>query len=68
MLILPCSVCNQYCEEPRDSYIKPLQGQSWIAFDTTIYNFLMCNWKSVAIGIFIFFILLLILLIYFIFK
>jgi mannosyltransferase OCH1-like enzyme len=66
-LILPCSVCNDQCEETKQSYIKPLQGQSWIGWDTSIYNFFMCNWKTIAIILFIIFLILLILVIYFIF-
>lgn len=67
-LILPCSVCDEFCQESKKAYIKPLQGQSWIGMDTSIYNFFMCNWKTVAVIFFIIFLTLLILVIYFIFK
>lgn len=63
-LIMPCSLCDLVCNKS-DAYIKPLEGSSWISFDTTIYIFFLCRWKYILIlgGIF-----LLILLLYYIFR
>jgi len=50
--IMPCNVCDSVCNKP-DAYIHPLPGSSWIAWDTQFYNFWLCHWKPVAIGIII---------------
>lgn len=44
--IMPCSVCNINCYTC-DSFLKPLEGSSWIGWDTMFYNFWLCNWKTV---------------------
>jgi len=62
-LILPCSICNIFCNS-EGAYMKQLEGSSWIAYDTKVYNFFMCKWKQVII--FVIFLLILILLIIFI--
>lgn len=46
--IMPCSVCDSVCRAPQ-AYLKPLEGSSWIAFDTTVYNFFLCNWKTIVV-------------------
>ena len=61
-LILPCSVCNIKCQS-KGSYLRQLEGSSWITYDTKFYNFFMCNWRKlifviVLIGLLIFIILL----------
>lgn len=59
--INPCSVCNLNCDIS-ESYLKPLEGSSWVSYDTKLYNFFMCNWKRVAALIFILLILLLLIM------
>lgn len=44
-LIMPCSVCNLDCDTSQ-AYLKPLQGSSWISYDTIFYNFFLCYWKQ----------------------
>jgi inositol phosphorylceramide mannosyltransferase catalytic subunit len=46
--VMACSICDATCFKP-DAYIVPLQGSSWIAFDTVIYNFFLCNWKKIIL-------------------
>lgn len=58
-LILPCSVCNLDCKS-EGSWMRQLEGSSWIAWDTKFYNFWMCNWKKVIAFLVILIILLLI--------
>lgn len=48
--INPCSVCNITCDI-KDSYLRPLKGQSWNSFDSYFYNFLLCNWIKIIIFI-----------------
>lgn len=60
-LVMPCSVCNIQCATC-DSYLKPLEGSSWISYDTMFYNFWLCNWKTVIA--FLICILILVLLFY----
>lgn len=48
--IMPCSVCDSICQV-QDAYIKPLEGSSWVSFDSIIYNFLLCNWKKIVLTI-----------------
>jgi mannosyltransferase OCH1-like enzyme len=47
-----CSVCELTCSQP-NAYIKPLEGSSWISYDTKIYLFLFCNWKTILLVIII---------------
>ena len=58
-LILPCSVCNIKCYS-KGAYLKQLEGSSWIAYDTKIYNFFMCNYKQLLIAIALIFLVILI--------
>jgi mannosyltransferase OCH1-like enzyme len=46
--IMPCSVCNIKCST-EGSYLKPLDGSSWIGYDTMFYNFFLCNWKTLIV-------------------
>lgn len=46
--VMPCSVCDIACFAP-DTYLKPLKGGSWIATDTKVYNFFLCNWKKILL-------------------
>lgn len=55
--IMPCNVCNISCSTC-ESYLKPLEGSSWISYDTVFLNFWLCNWKKV-VSFFILFLLLL---------
>lgn len=56
-LVLPCSICDISCNIS-NSFIKPLQGASWVGFDTLIYNFIMCKYKAIITVIVLVFILL----------
>lgn len=49
-LILPCSICNITCRT-EGSYLRQLEGSSWITYDTKFYNFFMCNYKQLLIAI-----------------
>ena len=46
-LMMPCSVCNiDHCDVSQ-AWIKPLEGSSWISYDTMVYNYCMCNWRHI---------------------
>lgn len=51
--ILPCSMCDQHCITPNDSYIKQLPGMSWISWDSKIYNFFYCHYKEIILTVII---------------
>jgi len=60
-LFLPCSVCDIGNKKKIEgSYLKQLEGSSWVTYDTKFYNFFMCNWRYLLcfLGILIVFILL----------
>ena len=57
--IMPCNVCNINCSTC-ESYLKPLEGSSWTAWDTTFLNFWLCNWKKVVSFLFLLLLLLLV--------
>ena len=59
--VTPCSVCNLECDVS-NSYIRPLKGSSWVATDTKVYQFCMCNTNKQNIT----FILLLVFLVLFV--
>lgn len=65
-LVMPCSVCDldRYgtCDIG-NSYLRPLVGSSWVAWDSRVYNFFMCNWKVVLTVILILILLVIILVI-----
>ena len=61
--IMPCSVCDDVCMQP-DAYVRPLPGQSWCAFDSLLYNFVLCNWKFLLVIIILLILLLIVYLIY----
>ena len=58
--LTPCSICNINCDIS-NSYLKPLQGCSWISYDTKLYNIIICNYKHHLIYIFLFIFILIIL-------
>lgn len=60
-LVMPCSVCNINCASC-EAFLRPLEGSSWISYDTMFYNFWLCNWKTVIA--FLICILILVLLFY----
>jgi inositol phosphorylceramide mannosyltransferase catalytic subunit len=60
-LVMPNSVCDIKRKVP-GAYLQPLEGSSWISYDTKIYNFLLCKWKKLLIFLVILIILLLIVL------
>ena len=49
-LLMPCSVCTTVCES-EDAYLIPLDGRSWCGYDSLTYNFVLCNWRAVLLGI-----------------
>ena len=49
-LMMPCSACKINCNT-KDAYLKPLEGSSWISYDTKVYNFFMCKWRKILIAI-----------------
>lgn len=57
--IMPCSVCNLKCSTC-ESFLKPLPGSSWVAADTHVYCFFLCNWKILIIAVILLLIVLLI--------
>ena len=63
-LIMPCSVCDINKCNSKDSYIKPLIGQSWNGWTSKTLNFAMCNWREVSSIILILLVILFFLLIY----
>ena len=63
-LLTPCSVCDIRCKVTSETYLKPLQGGSWNAWDSRLLNFLLCHWKKVIIAVIILLIILIILYIY----
>ena len=46
-LVMPCSVCNLNCSTC-ESFLRPLEGSSWINYDTMFYNFWLCHWKKIV--------------------
>jgi mannosyltransferase OCH1-like enzyme len=48
--VMPCSICNIECSTC-EAYLRPLQGSSWISYDTRFLNFWLCNWKKVIFWI-----------------
>lgn len=64
-LVMPCSICNLDCSTC-DAYLKPLEGSSWIGFDTMFFNFWLCHWKKV-VG-FVICILILLLFVWILYK
>lgn len=61
-----CSVCDDMKNKKntKNSYIKSIQGMSWTSYDTTIINFLLCNFQKIII----FLLICLVIFIYFFFK
>ena len=60
-LIMPCNVCNIMCKAD-NSFLQPLEGSSWISYDTKFYNFFLCKWKKVLLYVGFLIVLLLIVL------
>lgn len=45
-ILNPCNICNINCISP-NARMKILRGNSWHeGFDSTFYNFVLCNWKK----------------------
>ena len=64
-LVMPCSICNLDCSTC-ESYLKPLDGSSWISWDTTFLNFWLCYWTNVVT--FLIFLLILLLIMWILYK
>lgn len=60
-LIMSCSICDAKPCQLKDSYCINLEGSSWIAWDTKMYNYCMCNWQRIVIIILIIAIVLILL-------
>lgn len=50
-VILPCSICDPQPCHDKFSRVRILPGASWIAYDTKIFNFFLCNSKKIVLGI-----------------
>lgn len=48
-LVMPCSICDQSTCNCDNALVRPLQGSSWVTWDTHCYNFFLCNWRAVVI-------------------
>ena len=60
-LMMPCSVCNiEHCNTDQ-AWLKPLPGSSWIAYDTVVYNYCMCNWRYIIVFLTILLIIIIVL-------
>lgn len=46
--LIPCSLCDLPCKYSEDAYAYAIPGSSWITWDTLIYNFFFCHWKTVV--------------------
>ena len=57
--IMPCSICDLKCST-KGSYLRPLEGSSWIGFDTMFYNFFLCNWQPLVAFLICLFILIIV--------
>ena len=57
-LLMPCNVCNIDICDTRGAYLKPLQGSSWISYDTKFYNFFLCKWREFVMAVVIILLLL----------
>lgn len=60
--VMPCSICNLDCSTC-EAYLKPLEGSSWISYDTKFLNFWLCHWKKVIV--FLILLILIVLIIYY---
>jgi len=58
-LFTPCSVCDLNCKAQEHSYLRQLDGGSWNGADSKMYNWLLCNWWKVLIGVVIVIIIIL---------
>jgi mannosyltransferase OCH1-like enzyme len=47
--LFSCGVCSKMPCKSINSRLVSLQGSSWIQFDTTFYNFFLCNWKYIIL-------------------
>lgn len=49
---VPCSICEvKNCKYDKRYYLRGIKGQSWIGYDTVLYNFLYCNRLIISICI-----------------
>lgn len=44
--LTPCNICNLPCSAP-NAYVRTLEGSSWVSYDSIVYNFFLCHWKTV---------------------
>lgn len=57
--IMACNICDLKCDVG-DAFLRPLEGSSWIGFDTMIYNFFLCHWRKLVFSVIYLLILLII--------
>lgn len=48
-LMMPCSVCDLAHCDSSQAWIKPLEGSSWISYDSQVLNMCMCNWRAILV-------------------
>lgn len=61
-LLVPCSLCDLPCEYNDDIYAYAIPGSSWVTWDTLMYNFFFCHWKTLVLVFVILFVAILIFL------
>ena len=45
-ILAPCSVCNlDHCPSKSGQLMRQMQGKTWHSIDSTILDFIICNWK-----------------------
>lgn len=58
-LLMPCSICEGENCTKDGAVVRHLPGSSWTGFDTTVFNFCLCNWQWLIGLLILIFILLL---------
>jgi mannosyltransferase OCH1-like enzyme len=51
-----CTVCNTNKSCKGGKYFKHVEGSSWVAWDSVVYNFILCNYKKLFLILFLLFI------------
>ena len=52
-LLTPCSVCDKKPCSREGGYITTLEGSSWCGWDTSIFTYCKCKWRSISVLIII---------------
>ena len=63
-LVMPCNICNMTTTcDTSESYIKPLQGSSWVtSWDTHFFNFTICCMYEIIFAVVVILILIIMLI------